>query len=108
MFSSLASGFPTFVDNPITDILRQGDRKLFAEALKAEIESFLSQYADFKEDRGLKRITRNRYLPKREIQTGIRPLPVKVPPARDRRPDPSASIHPYYLLTCERPEAWKS
>ena len=34
------------VDDPITDILRTGARKLLAEALEAEIESFLSQYAD--------------------------------------------------------------
>jgi len=33
----------SFVDDPITDILRTGAKKLLAEALEAEIESFLSQ-----------------------------------------------------------------
>ena len=67
-----------FVDDPITDILRQGARKLLAEALHAEIESFLSQYADLKDDCGCKRVTRNGYLPEREVQTGIGPVAVKV------------------------------
>ena len=32
-----------FVDDPISDLLRTGAKKLVAEALKAEIESFLCQ-----------------------------------------------------------------
>ena len=42
-----------FVDDPITDVLRQGARKLLAEALEAEIESFLSQYANLSDEQGL-------------------------------------------------------
>jgi transposase-like protein len=76
-----------FVDDPITDVLRQGARKLLAEALEAEIESFLSQYADLKDEQGRKRVTRNGHLPERHIQTGIGPVPVKVPRARDREPE---------------------
>ena len=77
----------SFVDDPITDVLRQGARKLLTEALEAEIENFLSHYADLKDEQGHKRITRNGYLPERDIQTGIGPVPVKVPRARDHRPD---------------------
>ncbi|MBW2613687.1 MAG: hypothetical protein JRE12_15200 [Deltaproteobacteria bacterium] len=33
-----------FVDDPITDILRQGARKLLAQALETEIEIFLNNY----------------------------------------------------------------
>ena len=75
-----------FVDDPITDVLRQGARKLLTEALEAEIESFLSHYADLKDEQGHKRITRNGHLPERDIQTGIGPVPVKVPRARDHQP----------------------
>lgn len=35
-----------FVDDPITDILRQGARKLLTQALEAEIEIFVHQYKD--------------------------------------------------------------
>ena len=74
----------TFVDDPITDILRNGARQLLAEALEAEIESFLAIYTDLKDNKGCQRITRNGYLPGREIQTGIGPVHVRVPRVRDR------------------------
>jgi putative transposase len=76
-----------FVDDPITDILRSGARRLLAEALETEIEIFLSQYSDLKDAQGRKRITRNGHLPLRKIQTGIGPVAVNVPRARDRQPD---------------------
>lgn len=75
------------INDPITKILRNGARKLLAEALEVEIKGFLSQYVDLKDDHGRMRVTRNGYLPKREIQTGIGPVPVKVPRIRDRQPE---------------------
>jgi len=93
-----------FIDDPITDILRSGARQLLAQALEAEIASFLTQYADLSDAQGRKRITRNGYLPEREIQTGIGQVPVKVPRVRDRQPENesgrirfNSSILPPYL-----------
>ena len=63
-----------FVNDPVPEILRNGTRKLLAEALKAEIEDFLSQYNDLKDDQSSRRAVLSGYLPKREIQTGISPL----------------------------------
>jgi len=76
-----------FVDDPITDVLRTGARKLLTEALEAEIEGFLSQYRDFRDNQDRQRVVRNGYLPEREIQTGIGPISVRVPRARDLLPD---------------------
>jgi len=56
-----------FVDDPITDILRQGARKLLSQVLETEIEFFLSQYADLKDEAGRKRMVRNGYLPERDV-----------------------------------------
>jgi transposase-like protein len=77
----------SFIDDPITDILRNGARRLLEQALEIEIDSFLSQYAGLRDNSGRKRITRNGYLPERQIQTGIGQVPVKVPRVRDRKPD---------------------
>ena len=74
----------TFVEDPITDILRNGARQLLAEALETEIESFLAMYAELRNNQGCRRITRNGYLPEREIQTGIGQIHVRVPRVRDR------------------------
>ncbi len=94
----------TFTDDPLTEILRNGAKKLLAQALEAEIESFLSQYADIKDDQGRKRVVRNGYLPERKIQTTIGQVPVKAPRARDRQKCDSwnrirfgSSILPVYL-----------
>jgi len=82
----------SFIDDPITDILRQGARKLLSQALEAEVEFFLSQYGDLKDDAGRQRMVRNGYLPEREIQSGIGPVPVKAPRVRDRHADASQRI----------------
>jgi len=93
----------TFIDDPITGILRSGARRLLAQALKTEVEVFMSQYMDQKDETGKQRIVRNGYMPEREIQSGIGPIPVKAPRVRDRQSDPStripfrSSILPPYL-----------
>lgn len=71
-----------FIDDPITQILRNGAKKLLAKALKAEIDSFIDQYNSFTDDQGR---TRNGYLPEREIQTRVGPVSVKVPRACDHK-----------------------
>ena len=81
-----------FVDDPITDILRQGACKLLRQALEIEIELFLSQYANLRDESGRQRIVRNGYLPEREIQSGIGSVPVKAPRVRDRHADSSKRI----------------
>jgi putative transposase len=76
-----------FVDDPISEVLRTGARKLLAEALEVEIEDYISQYKHRKDNQNRRRVVRNGYLPEREVQTGIGPVAVKAPRARDRQPD---------------------
>lgn len=76
-----------FIDDPITEILRNGARKLLAAALESEINAFLEGYSDLLDDQGKKRVTRNGYLPERQLQTGIGPVPVRAPRACDRKGD---------------------
>ncbi len=82
-----------FIDDPITDILRQGARRLLTAVLEAEIETFLKQYKDIPDDKGCQRIVRNGYLPECEIQTGIGQVTVKAPRVRDRQPDSLPNEH---------------
>lgn len=92
----------TFIDDPLTELVRQGARDILFKALEIEIDSFISLYSDLKDDQGRKRITRNGYLPKRDIQTGIGPVSVKVPRSRDRQKEAEkirfhSAIVPVYL-----------
>ena len=81
-----------FIDDPISEILRQGARSLLAQALENEIEIFLNEYRELRDKKGLQRIVRNGYLPEREIQTGIGPVPVEVPRIRDRHQERSERV----------------
>ena len=44
-----------FVENPFTDILRQGARRLLTAALEAEIALFLDRYKEITDDKGCQR-----------------------------------------------------
>ena len=70
--------------DPLTEILRKGARQLLAQALEAEVALFMEQFAEATDEKGRKRVVRNGYLPERQVQTGIGPVPAKVPRVRDR------------------------
>jgi len=70
--------------DPLTELLRNGARKLIAEAVEAELQELLDQYSGLRNEQGHHQIIRNGYLPEREIQTGIGLVKVKVPKIRDK------------------------
>jgi transposase-like protein len=70
-------------DDPLTAVLRDGARRLLAQAIEAEVSAFLAEHADQLD--GRRRVVRNGYRPEREIQTGIGPVVVRAPRLRDRR-----------------------
>ena len=57
----------TFVDDPIAEILRQGTRRPISQALEIELEIFINQHNDLRDQIGLQRIVRKRCLPERPI-----------------------------------------
>ena len=71
-------------EDPLTELLRTGARKLIAEAVEAELQQLLSQYGDLRNGQGHKQVVRNGYLPEREIQTGIGSVKIRVPKIRDK------------------------
>jgi transposase-like protein len=73
------------VEDILTETLRQGSRKLLAQAVEAEVAEFLASHDRLVDDEGRRLIVRNGHLPERAIQTGIGAVPVKVPRIRDRR-----------------------
>jgi putative transposase len=73
----------TFVDG-LTDVLRNGARKLLTQAVEAEVAEFLERYSGLVTEEGRQRVVRHGHLPEREIMTGIGPVAVKAPRVRDR------------------------
>jgi transposase-like protein len=72
------------VDDPLTAVLREGARRLLAQAVEAEAEAFLASMRDARLPDGRDRIVRHGYGPQRVIQTGIGPVAVRRVKLRDR------------------------
>jgi len=89
--------------DPLTELIRQGARQLIHQAIEAELESLLAQYAGQRTADGKAAVVRNGYLPERNIQTGIGPVKVRIPKVRSRTGEPvtfhSALVPPYVRKT---------
>lgn len=90
-------------EDPLTEVLRRGARKLLIQALEAEVEAFLREYEGVRNEAGRRQVVRNGYGPERKIQTGIGEVKVQAPRVADRRKKPgekirfSSNILPPYL-----------
>lgn len=61
---------PETVDDPLTEIARDGARRMLAAALRAEADAFVAQHAEEVLPDGRQRVVRHGYGPERSIQTG--------------------------------------
>ena len=77
---------PEAMDDPLTAVLRAGARRLLAQAIEAEAETFLAAMADQRLADGRARVVRHGYGPERTVQTGIGPVEVRRVKVRDRAP----------------------
>lgn len=75
---------PGTILDPLTEIAREGARRMLAAALRAEATSFVAQFADERLPDGRQRVVRHGAGPERMIQTGIGPIPVRRQKLRDR------------------------
>jgi transposase-like protein len=75
---------PNTIDDPLTDIAREGARRMLAQVLIAEADAFVAQWKDFKLPDGRDRVVRHGHGPQRAIQTGVGPVEVRRAKVRDR------------------------
>ena len=89
--------------SPLDEIVRAGAQRMLQTAIEAEVDQFLGQHADYRDDQGKRFVVRNGRLPTRKILTGAGPLEVRQPRVRDNSPENdqrirfSSSILPPYL-----------
>ena len=74
---------PEDINDPLTELLRQGAKELISKAVEAELIELLEQFNDVKIE-GKQAVVRNGYLPQRQIQTGLGNVEIKIPKVRDR------------------------
>ena len=75
---------PDEIDDPLTEVLRAGARRLLAQAVEMEAEAFLAALQDLRLPDGRARLVRHGHGPERDIQTGIGPVAVSRVRVRDR------------------------
>jgi putative transposase len=61
---------PDEIDDPLTEILRSGAKRLVQQAVEAEFAAFLARHADLELSDGRQRVVRHGHDPVRPIQTG--------------------------------------
>ena len=89
--------------SPLDELVRTGAQRMLQAAIDAEVEDFIAQHADRRDEQGRRRVVRNGHLPSREILTGAGRLDVSQPRVRDTSPDNenrvrfSPSVLPPYL-----------
>ena len=87
----------------LTAMLRAGAQALIRQAVDAELQALLATHAGRVTDGGHGAVVRNGYLPERQLQTRIGPVPVKIPKVRAKTGEPVtfrwALVPPYVRKT---------
>src|SRR5438552_16362063 len=77
-------GSPSLID----EIVREGARRMLAEALAAEVDAYIAAHAAERDENGRRLVVRNGYHQSREVLTSAGAIEVTVPRVNDRRADP--------------------
>src|SRR5260221_6759660 len=72
----------------IEEIVREGARRMLAEALQAEVEAYIAGLAAERDENGRRLVVRNGYHQSREVLTSAGAVRVTVPRVNDKRTDP--------------------
>ena len=76
---------PSETKDVLTEIYREGARKMLAAALEAEVDDFVGQFADALDASGRRVVRRNGFAQERKVQTGLGDVAVRAPRVRDDR-----------------------
>jgi transposase-like protein len=78
---------PGSIIDPLTEIARDGARRMLMATLKAEADSFVAQFSEDLLADGRQRVVRHGAGPERVIRTGIGPIDVRRQKVRDQATD---------------------
>src|SRR6202035_1937619 len=72
----------------IDEIVREGARRMLAEALQAEVDAYITAFTAERDEHGRRLVVRNGYHDPREVLTSAGAVQVTVPRVNDKRTDP--------------------
>lgn len=71
----------------LDDIVREGARRMLAAALEAEVDAYLAELVDERDERGRRLVVRNGYARPRQVMTSAGAVQVAAPRVNDKRTD---------------------
>ena len=77
----------TTSQDALTDVLRDGAQQLLAQAVEAEVATWIESHQEIVDENGHRMIVRNGHMPSRTIVTGVGSVAVTQPRVHDRRPE---------------------
>ena len=89
--------------SPLEQIAREGARKMLQLALENEVDEFVQKQSILRDENGKRIVSKNGYMPQRDIVTGMGPINIKQPRIDDRQLSQhdgqrfTSSILPRYL-----------
>jgi transposase-like protein len=72
----------------IDEIVREGARRMLAEALQAEVDAYIAAFSAERDENGRRLVVRNGYHDSREVLTSAGAVEVTAPRVNDKRTDP--------------------
>lgn len=78
------AGSPSLID----EIVREGARRMLAEALKAEVDAYIAAFTQDRDEHGRRLVVRNGHHQPREVLTSAGVVQVTAPRVNDKRVDP--------------------
>ena len=78
----------------IDEIVREGARRMLAEALQAEVDAYIARFVGERDENGRRLVVRNGSHQSREVLTSAGAVEVRAPRVNDRRVDPAPKTRP--------------
>jgi putative transposase len=92
----------------IDEIVREGARRMLAAALEIEVNTYLAELVDSRDEHGRRLVVRNGFHAERTVVTGAGPVQVKAPRVNDRRVDEATGERKRFSSAILPPWARKS
>jgi transposase-like protein len=86
-WASSAAGSTSLID----EIVREGARRMLAEALQAEVDAYIARFVHDRDENGHRLVVRNGYHQPREVLTSAGAVEVRAPRVNDKRVDPETA-----------------
>jgi transposase-like protein len=92
----------------IDEIVREGARRMLAEALRAEVDAYIAAAAAERDENGRRLVVRNGYHQARDVLTSAGAVEVTVPRVNDKRTDPATGARKRFSSAILPPWARKT